>query len=69
MLRKMVIMAIRSYQFFSRLTPPVCRFYPTCSHYTAGAVERYGVIKGSRLALTRISKCHPFLAGGYDPIP
>ena len=47
----------------------VCRFTPTCSQYAKEAVSKYGVLKGGWLALVRISKCHPFHAGGYDPLP
>jgi uncharacterized protein len=46
-----------------------CRFYPTCSEYARLAIERYGVFKGTRLALTRIVKCHPWHPGGADPVP
>ena len=46
-----------------------CRFYPTCSEYARLAIERYGVFKGTRLALTRIVKCHPWHPGGVDPVP
>lgn len=47
----------------------VCRFTPTCSQYAKLALQKYGVLKGSWLACKRISKCHPFHAGGYDPVP
>lgn len=46
----------------------VCRFYPSCSEYAYEAVEKYGVKKGFVLAFKRISRCHPFSAGGYDPV-
>lgn len=51
------------------MTPPTCRFHPTCSHYGFEAIETHGVIKGSWLAIVRISKCHPFHEGGFDPVP
>ena len=58
--------------FFSNtlvfLTGSGCRFYPTCSEYAAEALEKHGIIKGSALSLKRIAKCHPFHAGGYDPV-
>ncbi|HEX7063962.1 MAG TPA: membrane protein insertion efficiency factor YidD [Bacillales bacterium] len=61
---------IRFYQkYISRLTPPSCRFYPTCSNYALEAVERFGVLKGSWLAVRRLVKCHPFHKGGVDPVP
>ncbi len=48
---------------------PSCRFIPTCSEYALLALEKYGVLKGSLLAIKRILKCHPFHKGGYDPLP
>lgn len=46
-----------------------CRFTPTCSEYAMGAIEKYGVIRGGKLSLRRISKCHPFSKGYFDPVP
>jgi hypothetical protein len=59
---------IRAYQRTSRFRPPVCRFQPTCSEYTAQAVGKYGVIKGIALGCWRIMRCNPFSRGGYDPV-
>jgi putative membrane protein insertion efficiency factor len=56
-------------KFISPLTPPSCRFYPTCSEYALEALEEHGALKGSWLAAKRIAKCHPFHAGGIDPVP
>ncbi|RME72456.1 MAG: membrane protein insertion efficiency factor YidD [Chloroflexi bacterium] len=61
---------IRFYQkLISPALPPSCRFYPTCSHYSYQAIEKYGLLKGGWLAVKRISRCHPFNPGGYDPVP
>ena len=69
MLKKILIKLIQIYRFFSKFTPRVCRFYPTCSQYTMEAIEKYGAIKGSWLGLKRILRCHPKNPGGYDPVP
>lgn len=69
-MKKIVLWLIRFYQkMISPLTPPSCRFYPTCSHYGVEAVETHGVFKGLWLTIVRISKCHPFHKGGFDPVP
>jgi hypothetical protein len=46
-----------------------CRFAPSCSEYAREAVEKYGALKGSWLAVKRILRCHPYHPGGYDPVP
>src|SRR5260370_7119810 len=61
---------IRGYQHsFSKLLPPSCRYYPSCSQYTYEAVEKYGWFRGGWMAAARIARCHPFAKGGYDPVP
>lgn len=53
----------------SPIKPPSCRFYPTCSEYGLESIKRFGAIKGVYLTVKRISKCHPFHAGGVDLVP
>lgn len=62
---------IRLYQkTFSRALPAnTCRFYPTCSHYGYQAIYKYGLLKGSVMAIWRVLRCNPFNPGGYDPVP
>jgi len=55
--------------FISPLTPPACRFTPTCSQYAQEAIKKYGPFRGGWLALKRILRCHPFGGSGYDPVP
>lgn len=68
MLKKILIKIIEIYQKISGLTPPVCRFMPTCSQYTKEAIQKYGILKGFWLGAKRICKCHPFNPGGWDPL-
>lgn len=61
---------IRGYRYvISPLLGPRCRFHPSCSAYALEAVERYGLCRGGWLALKRLGKCHPWHAGGLDPVP
>jgi putative membrane protein insertion efficiency factor len=69
-MKQLLLIVIKFYQFFiSPLFGRNCRFYPTCSAYAVEAVEKYGCIRGSALAARRVLRCHPFHAGGYDPVP
>jgi putative membrane protein insertion efficiency factor len=68
--KKPITAAIRFYQRkISPGLPARCRYIPTCSEYALEAVEKYGAVKGGWLAVKRISRCHPFHKGGYDPVP
>jgi hypothetical protein len=68
--RGVAIFLITAYQrLVSPLFPPSCRFVPTCSQYAKGAIGKFGIVKGSYLAIRRLLRCHPFHAGGYDPVP
>jgi uncharacterized protein len=69
-MRTLLLSLIRAYQrFLSPLLGPRCRFYPSCSHYAAEALQTHGVVKGGWLAARRICRCHPLNPGGPDPVP
>jgi len=69
MINELLIKLIRLYQrLFSPLLPCGCRFYPTCSEYSAQALEKYNISKALRLTLIRLLKCHPYHGGGSDPL-
>ena len=69
-MKAIALTAIRFYQrHISPATPPSCRYLPTCSHYGYQAVQRHGLMRGGWLTLRRLLRCHPFSAGGYDPVP
>ncbi len=64
------IVLVRFYQLcISPLTPPSCRFTPTCSQYALEALRKHGPVKGLWLTVKRLSKCHPWGSSGYDPVP
>ena len=68
MIKNIFLFLINIYQKISKLTPPRCRFYPTCSEYTKQAILKYGLLKGGWLGIKRICRCHPLNEGGYDPL-
>lgn len=69
-MKKLLIFIIRLYQIFlSPLLGKNCRFLPTCSRYAIQAIDRHGAFVGTKLAVRRICRCHPFNPGGYDPVP
>ena len=69
-MERLALGLIRLYQLtLSQVMLPTCRFLPTCSQYTYEAISRYGLFKGGWLGAKRLSRCHPFHPGGYDPVP
>lgn len=70
MIKRILLGCIRFYRKrISPMRPPSCRFTPTCSDYALQAIEKYGAARGGLLAVRRILRCHPFHAGGFDPVP
>jgi len=70
MMRELLLRLIRLYRKgISAQTQPHCNYVPTCSQYAYEAIERFGAVRGSILALWRLLRCNPFSRGGYDPVP
>ena len=68
-MQRTILVLLGGYKrFISPLLPSACRFYPTCSEYTMDAVRKFGPARGLWMGVKRISRCHPFHAGGYDPV-
>ncbi|MCH8517231.1 MAG: membrane protein insertion efficiency factor YidD [Cyclobacteriaceae bacterium] len=64
------MLLVKIYQYvISPLLPPSCRHTPTCSNYALQALKEWGAIKGTWLAIKRLSSCHPWGSSGYDPVP
>lgn len=67
---RFLLLLLRGYQLFiSPMTPPSCRFYPSCSEYAVRAVRIHGVLRGGRLAVWRVLRCNPWNYGGVDDVP
>jgi putative membrane protein insertion efficiency factor len=68
-MQPMLIAALRGYKLFiSPFLPSACRYYPTCSEYMLEAIKKHGTVRGVWMGLKRLGRCHPFHAGGYDPV-
>ena len=69
-MRRLLVALLRGYKrFLSPLLLPMCRFEPTCSIYMMQAIEKYGALRGVWLGIRRLSRCHVFNPGGWDPVP
>lgn len=70
MMARLLIWMVKAYQvFLSPFFGQQCRFYPTCSQYALDAINRHGAFRGAYYAVRRLFRCHPWHAGGHDPIP
>lgn len=69
-IQRVSMVLLRAYRYWvSPAFPPACRFAPTCSSYALEAIERHGLLYGLWLTLRRLSRCHPYHPGGFDPVP
>ena len=69
-IKSFILWALKGYKkYISPFLPPACRFEPTCSVYVYQAIQKKGILKGLYWGLKRVLRCHPFCAGGFDPVP
>jgi len=69
-MRRVLVWLVKAYRYaLSPMLGPSCRFEPSCSCYAVEALERHGATHGTWLAVKRVSRCHPWHPGGYDPVP
>ncbi|HET6962005.1 MAG TPA: membrane protein insertion efficiency factor YidD [Terriglobia bacterium] len=69
MVKQSILTSLVLYKrFLSPILPPACRFFPSCAEYTYLAIHKYGIWRGTMLSAKRLCKCHPFHAGGHDPL-
>jgi putative membrane protein insertion efficiency factor len=69
-MRTILLLLVRAYRYFiSPLLGDHCRYLPSCSEYALGALEHHGAVKGTWLSVKRVARCHPWHAGGCDPVP
>lgn len=69
-MKAVLVQMLKGYKrWISPLLPVSCRYVPTCSEYAMEAIAIHGALRGSALALGRLLRCHPFVPGGYDPVP
>jgi putative membrane protein insertion efficiency factor len=69
-MKAVMVQLLKGYKrWISPMLPVACRYLPTCSEYAIEAIANHGAMRGSALALGRLLRCHPFVRGGYDPVP
>ena len=68
-MKALLIGLVKLYRLIPRIGPSPCRFEPSCSTYALEALQHHGALRGTWLTLRRLSRCHPFHDGGYDPVP
>ena len=68
-MKTLLVIAIRAYQLLTSWAPATCRYHPTCSGYALEAIRLHGALRGSLMAARRVGRCHPWHAGGVDPVP